>query len=77
MALWVLGWIFIFSIPLTIIIARNQKLKIGAKIGIIAAGWIVYLLIGIGSGAANNNKEKSVTPSAQTSYSQQTTGGAK
>ena len=74
---WVLGWIFIFSIPLTIIIARNQKLKIGAKIGIIAAGWIVYLLIGIGSGAANNNKEKSVTPSAQTSYSQQTTGGAK
>ena len=74
---WVLGWIFIFPIPLTILIARNQKLKIGAKIGIIAAGWIVYLLIGIGSGAANNNKEKSGTPSAQTSYSQQTTGGAK
>ena len=77
MVWWVLGWIFIFPVPLTILIARNQKLKIGAKTGIIAAGWIVYLLIGIGSGAANNNNEKSVTPSAQTSYSQQTTGGAK
>ena len=66
---WVLGWIFIFSIPLTIIISRNKKLKTGVKIGIIVAAWIVYLLIGIGSGAANNNIEKSVTASNQTSYS--------
>ena len=45
---WVLGWIFIFPIPLTIIIARNKKLKTVIKIGIIIADWIVYLLIGIG-----------------------------
>ena len=70
---WVLGWIFIFPIPLTIIIARNQKLKPGVKIGIIVAAWIVYLLIGIGSGAANNNIEKRVTASNQTSYSIQET----
>lgn len=76
MVWWVLGWIFIFPVPLTIIIARNQKLKTGAKIGIIAAAWVVYLLIGIGSGAANN-KEKSVAASTHISYSQQTTGGAK
>ena len=68
---WVLGWIFIFPIPLTILIARNQRLKTGAKISIIAAAWVVYLLIGIGSGAANKNKEQSGTASTQTSYSVQ------
>lgn len=68
---WVLGWIFIFPIPLTIIIARNKKLKPLIKAGIIIAAWIVYLLIGIGSGAANKNKEQSVTASTQTSYSVQ------
>ena len=72
---WVLGWIFIFPVPLTIIIARNQKLKTGAKIGLIAAAWVVYLLIGIGSGAANKSKEQGATPATQTSYSQQTTAG--
>ena len=73
---WVLGWIFIFPVPLTIIIARNQKLKTGAKIGLIAAAWVVYLLIGIGSGAANKSKEQGATPATRTSYSQQTTAGA-
>ena len=74
---WVLGWIFIFPIPLTIIIARNKKLKTGVKAGIIIAAWVVYLLIGIGSGAANRAKEQADTSSSQTSYSEQTTGGAK
>ena len=74
---WVLGWIFIFPIPLTIIISRNKKLKTGAKIGIIAAAWIVYLLIGIGSGAANRAKEQAESSAPQTSYSEQTTGDAK
>ena len=73
MVWWVLGWIFIFPIPLTILIARNQRLKTGAKISIIAAAWVVYLLIGIGSGAANKNEEQSVTASNQTSYSIQDT----
>lgn len=68
---WVLGWMFIFPIPLTIIIARNKKLKTVIKIGIIIAAWIVYLLIGIGSGAVNKNKEQSVIASTQTSYSVQ------
>lgn len=43
--LWVLGWIFCFPIPLTILILRNQKLDKKIRLGIIAAGWIVYLLI--------------------------------
>ena len=68
---WVLGWIFIFPIPLTIIIARNKKLKPFIKAGIIIAAWVLYLLIGIASGAVNKNKDQSATPSPQTSYSVQ------
>ena len=44
--LWVLGWIFIFPVPLTILIVRNQNLNKWVKTGIIAAAWIFYLLIG-------------------------------
>ena len=69
---WVLGWIFIFPIPLTILIARNQKLKIGAKIGIIAAAWVVYLLMGL-AGKAIQDNERAHAGSPQTSYSIQET----
>ena len=69
---WVLGWIFIFPIPLTILIARNQKLKTGAKIGIIVSAWIVYLLIGlVGNVTKGNEQADSTAP--QTSYSIQET----
>lgn len=44
--LWVLGWLFIFPVPLTILMLRNRKLPSGLRYGIIAAGWIVYLLLG-------------------------------
>ena len=68
---WVLGWIFIFPIPRTIIIARNKKLKPLIKAGIIIAAWVLYLLIGIASGATNKNKDQSTTHSPQKSYSVQ------
>ena len=45
--LWVLGWLFIFPVPLTILMLRNQTLDKKIRYGIIAAGWIVYLLIGL------------------------------
>ena len=70
---WVLGGIFIFPIPLTIIISRNKKLKTGAKIGIIAAAWIVWLLMGL-AGKAIQDNEQIHSDSPQTSYSEQTTG---
>lgn len=49
--LWVLGWIFIFPVPLTILMVKNQKLNKFIKIGIIAVAWIVYLLIAFGAGS--------------------------
>ena len=52
---WVLGWIFIFPIPLTIIIARNKKLKPLIKAGIIIAAWVLYTIFSRGG----NDYEKS------------------
>ena len=42
---WILGWIFCFPIPLTILISRSHSLGKSLKIGLIAAAWIVYLII--------------------------------
>ncbi|MCQ2419188.1 MAG: hypothetical protein MJ085_05310 [Clostridia bacterium] len=49
--LWVLGWIFIFPLPLTILLLRKKEMKPALKYGIIAAAWIVYILLAAFSGA--------------------------
>lgn len=50
--LWVLGWICIFPVPLTIIMLNKKDMNKKARYGIIAAGWILYLLIGLGGGGS-------------------------
>ncbi len=53
--LWVLGWIFIFPVPLTILMLRpSNKLNSKARYGIIAAAWIIYLIWMIAGNASNN-----------------------
>lgn len=42
-ALWVLGWIFCFPIPLTILLARSKKLSGVAKALLIALTWILFV----------------------------------
>ena len=42
--LWVLGWLFIFPLPLTILLLRKNMNKI-VKYVIIALAWIIYLFI--------------------------------
>ena len=44
---WIMGWIFIFPIPVTILVARNKSLKPWIKAVIIIAVWMVYFLIGV------------------------------
>lgn len=46
--LWVLGWIFIFPLPLTLLLWKRPMNKY-AKWGIIAAAWLVYLAMGFGA----------------------------
>ena len=50
--LWVLGWIFIFPVPVTILMLRKKTMKPVLKYGIIAVAWLVYLIIGF-SGKSN------------------------
>jgi len=60
--LWVLGWLFIFPLPLTILLLRKKEMKAPIKYGIIAAAWIIYLIIAIaagGSGSGTNNTDPS------------------
>ena len=62
--LWVLGWICIFPLPLTILMLRNKKLKPAIKYGIIAVAWIIYLIIGFsgrGSDKTNTSGQSSVS----------------
>ena len=63
--LWVLGWICIFPVPLTILMVRNKKLNLYARIAIIALAWIAYFLIGCFGGDKQNVK----TPEATTEQS--------
>ncbi len=55
--LWVLGWIFCFPIPLTIILFRKKTMNPALKYGIIAFVWIVYIIIGI----CGNSSEKTTS----------------
>ena len=50
--LWVLGWIFIFPLPLTLLMLRNQTLPKWVRILIIVAAWVVYVFLFIRNGAS-------------------------
>lgn len=50
--LWVLGWICIFPLPLTILMLRKKDIRPAIKYGIIAAAWVLYLIIGMSGNSA-------------------------
>ena len=56
--LWVLGWICIFPLPLTILLLRKKDMKPALKYGLIAVAWIIYLIIGL-SGRPDNGGDSS------------------
>lgn len=60
--LWVLGWICIFPVPLTILMLRKKDMKPALKYGIIAAAWIVYLLIGLSGNSTNKASSEAAQP---------------
>lgn len=65
--LWVLGWVCIFPIPLTILLLRKKDMKPTIKYGIIAVAWIVYLIIGMTGDSGNNTPTTENNNSAITS----------
>ena len=65
--LWVLGWIFIFPLPLTLILIKKKEMKPALKYGIIAAAWIFYLLIGLSGNASDSAAQNQTEKTTQTS----------
>lgn len=65
--LWVLGWIFIFPVPLTILLWRKKDMKPAVKYGIIAAAWCVYLLIGLFGGGSDSTNSTDAVVTTETS----------
>ena len=45
--LWVLGWICIFPLPLTILLLRKKDMKPAVKYGVIAIAWVMFFAIGM------------------------------
>lgn len=43
--LWLLGWIIIFPVPVTILMTRRKDIRPIIKYGVIIAAWIVYLAL--------------------------------
>ena len=71
--LWVLGWICIFPLPLTILLARKRNLNAVIKYGVITAAWIFYLIIAM-AGNDNDNSEKTPdTRSVETTIQEEST----
>ena len=58
--LWVLGWIFIFPVPLTILMLRNKKLDNKLRYGVIAAGWTVYLIFALVGRVGNSSSHETL-----------------
>lgn len=68
--LWVLGWIFIFPVPLTIIILRQDKLNTTLKVALIIVSWLVFFGFAFMGNSDNETVEQAqggpVTVSGQT-----------
>lgn len=59
MWLWVVGWIVIFPVPLTLLMLRNKTMKTNVRYGIIAGAWVLYLLIAFAGMSRKQDKDSS------------------
>ena len=69
LVLWILGWLFCFPIPVTILVLRHGEWDKKLRLGIIAGAWVIYLtlLLGIriGSLASGRNKAEPTTATTE------------
>ena len=66
---WILGWLIIFPVPLTILMLRNRKLNAGLRIVIILAGWTAFAMIGLRGGAERMTQPSASAPAQVTERS--------
>lgn len=65
-----LGWIFVFPIPLSILMLNSPKTKnidSRARIGIVVVGWLVYLAIGLSGVGGGSTTTTNATTGANVS----------
>ena len=60
--LWVLGWLCVFPLPLTILLLRKKEMAPSKKYGVIVAVWSVYLIM---AAVASKNDKPSSHSSSQ------------
>lgn len=72
--LWVIGWIFMFPIPLTIILLRKKDMKPAVKYGIIALAWVLFFAAGMMGGSNADASHSDTQPTySETQQDTQTT----
>lgn len=71
--LWVLGWICIFPLPLTILLLRKKDMKPAVKYSIIAVAWVLFLVIGMAGNSETDTPQTDVPPHTESSQVGQTT----
>lgn len=75
--LWILGWLIIFPVPLTILMLRNRTMNKNVRYGIIAAAWIIYLMIGFsGRSRRTENTDRTVVTETSIAVEETTTAAA-
>ena len=78
--LWVLGWLFVFPLPLTILLLRNQKINKIVKYIVIAVAWLFYLPIAsafMGGGGSKSEKSVESVKTAETENTAETANNIK
>lgn len=63
---WVLGWLLIFPLPLTILMVRKKNIDKKTKMGVIVAAWILYFALaafGKSSDRADTSKSSMISKS--------------
>lgn len=73
--LWILGWIFCFPIPLTIILMKNKKLNPKVKYILIALAWILAIILVFANRSGSNNTVNSNSNMQNTSSPVSTEAG--
>ena len=68
LVLWILGWLFCFPIPVTILVLRHGEWDKKVRIGIIAGSWVIYLtlLLGIRIGSLASGGRRNTDTTTQT-----------
>lgn len=65
--LWILGWLFIFPLPLTVILLRKKKMRPVLKYSILAVSWVFYLLFAFAANSADTTpSQEALHPASAT-----------